>query len=898
MSQFLQTVSSEFSTSLRALLDNMEGDKNSSGSDVTLLELEHTAQSSEVSEEVSQLIENNSRLLSTCQQLKAKVREEQREGKKARKENTSLQLEREGLLCKMSETEREIIEKLSEHEALMETYSCLEERLKERERAQKQAQARIAAMETEVNKLTELLSRVQQDLAQSAERGDEYQRENLHLHEELVLKEKEMNELKSAAERVQSHARLLSALDKSIPEASDTYALVSTEEILRDTASLCDQLNSLTELFRTGETHSKYQIQACLSHALDDGNVLLQNIAALRSEHELCKETLLELQLGGRTARVDLLSRIAEMAPALKLEAEQLAEQWGETGPKQENAAQVNSLILSHLTELLTEHTGREVGPESLISTLSAVLASRDRESSLSVCSLSSESAELEGRLQESSALLSSMSAALNGEQVKRRSQARTLKKKIQKDARMIRDLQLELESAAQAEQLIRQDLSLLCDNIQACDSDSVSLGVTDPSVRTLSAAVGERNNKKIAALEGSLQAACCRGEKSLKMLEFKLSETEELSEQVRHLTLERPKLEGVIAERQLCVKELERQLSGEREESETRENLLTTKLKIIQQHIQQYDDVMFSELDKLSTQVKEDRTERDLQQQREDSSLDVIRSLREELSTKQGEIQFLNKEVTVYKVQLFNQGNSHREEIEKLKRSHQYNKPAPEKKVHFYDDLPDPTPLTVPPMTSLKGNELRSALGVALTQEQLYAKAHLSLQTERDELARENSILRDRINSIHQRTTDPLGSERSLPTVPRVAQRPEEFRQTRDNETSQVSELNTRVSKLAHYRDLYFDSKLKLRSLLWQKSYLKSQLNVCSSSLIASGLILSELGVATDKMGMNRAKSGRSKFRVYVWAVIFIHRLSHTEWRQQNVLYLVYNPVMPCLQY
>ena len=883
MSQFLQTVSTEFSTSLRALLAGMEREERrqdelaGSGSDVTLPELEQMAQASE---EVSQLIENNSRLLSSCQQLKAKVKEERTEGNKVRKENTSLQLEREGLLCKMSETEREIIDKLSEHGALLESYSALEERLKEWKRRQREAQARIVAMETEANKLTSLLSRVQRDLAESSQREDECQRENSHLQDELVLKGREIIELKSAAERVQSHARILSGLDRR-SAAPDTYTagLVSTDEILRDTTSLCDQLSSLTDQFRTGQNLS--QVRSGLSHALADGNLLLRNIAALRSEHELCKGALSELQLGESP---DLLSRIAEMVPLLKLEAEQLAEQ--------EQAAQVNSLILSHISELLTEHTGREVATEALISTLSAVLA---RESSLSVCSLGSDSAELEGRLQESSELLGSMSAALNGEQAKRRSQARTLKKKILRDTALIRGLRQETENVARREQLVREDVSRLCENVQSGNIDTASLGITSPCVRELSAVVRETNNGKIQALETSLQAAYDRGEETLKMLEIKLSDNEELNEQVRRLTLERPKLDAVNAQLQRCLLELETQLITEREDSDTRENLLTTKLRIIQQHIQKYDDVMFSELDKLSTQVKEDITERDLQQRREDSSLEAVRSLKEELTAKQEELQFLQKEVTVYKVQLFNQGNSHREEIEKLKQSNQYSKPTPEKKVQFYDDLPAPTPLTVPPMTSLKGNELRSALGVALTQEQLYAKAHLSLQTERDDLARENSFLRDRMDSLHQRTADPLGSiaKRSLPHVPCSAQKNsyEEARLASENETlaSQVSELNTRASKLAHFRNLYFDSKTKYRSLLWQKSYLKSQLSVYSTSLLVSGLTLGEQGVA---------RRGCSKFRVFVWTVIFIRRLSHTDWRQQNIIYLPYTAAKPCIHF
>ena len=893
MSQFLHTVSAEFSSSLRALLSNLEGEGEGekrqeelvgSGSDVTLQELEQR----EVSEEISQLIEKNSRLLNSCQQLKAKVREERREGDKVRKENTSLQLEREGLLCKMSETEREIIDRLSQHGALMESYSDLEEQLKERERGQREAHNRITAMETEVNSLTELLSRVQQDLSESTHREGEYQREHSHLQEELGLKEKEVIELKSAAERVESQARLLSTLGRGPPAAPGacTQGHVSTDKIVRDTASLCEQLNSLAILFHTGESCDISAVRSGLSNALADGNVLLGDIAALRNEHEQCKSELLELQQERRDSvsspeKAELISRIAEMVPVLKQEAEQLSEQWRET-----QTSQANSLTLSHIAALVSEHTGREVPTDALISTLSAVLTSRDRES---VCSLSSEGVELEGRLQESSQLLSSMSTALSGEQVKRRSQARTLKKKIQKDTAVIRKLRQELESLVQAEKLIRGDVSRLSENVQCGNFETAFLGITEPSVKELSVALGDRNNRKVQALGTSLQAACDRGDKSLKMLEIKLSDNEELNEQVRRLTLDRPRLEGVNAQLQWCVLELERQLVTEREDSDTRESLLSTKLRIIQEHIQKYDDVMFSELDKLSLQVREDRTERDLQQRRDESSIEVIRSLKDELSAKQDEVQYLQKEITVYTAQLFNQANLHREEIEKMKQSSQLIQltkppPCPERKVHFYEDLPAPAPLTVPPMTCLKGNELRSALGVALTQEQLYAKAHLSLQTERDQLARENNILRDRITSMHQRTADPLGvmtATRSLPSVPPTPSKssPEEARLARENEalSRQVAELNTRASKLALYKSQYFDSKMKFKSLLWQKSYLQSQLSAYS-------LLAGNTGV----------RRGLSKFRVYVWVVIFIRRLSHTDWGQQNNLYLPYSPTIP----
>ena len=868
-------------------VDNRQDDLNeSTDSDVTLPELVQGNRN------VNQLIGHNSALLNTFKQLKGRMREERKEGKKVRRENTNLLLEREGLLSKMSETEREIIEKLSEHSTLMESYSELEEKMKERDRALRETEARITAMEMEVNNLTELLSRVQQDLSESTQREEEYQRENTHLQENLVLKENEVVELKSAAQRVQSHAQLLSS-----------GGVASTDEILRDTASLCDQLNTLTSLLDPGASYSVSQIRSGLSHALTDGNILLQNIAALKRDHEQCKETLSELQhkAEGISDQVyaedmDLLERIAEMVPLLKVEAEQLVEQWDT--PANTRELEINRLILSHLRELLTEHIGREVTDDSLIASLSAVLASRDRRRAESVYSLGSESAELEGKLQESSLLLSSMSAALNGEQMKRRSQVRALRKKIIKDTTLMDGLQSERDSAVRSEQLIRYEISRLCENVQSDDVISLSLGVTEPCVLEVAELIGKRGNGKVSALEDTLKSAYDKWDKTTKLLELKLSENEEYNEQVRRLTMDRLKIEGINAELQSGVLKLEEQLIREREDSETRENLLIAKLKIVQQHIQKYDDVMFAELGKLSNQVKDDNVKRELQQQREDTSIDVLKKVKEELSDKQNEIEHMEREVTVYKLQLQNLENSHKqdlEEIEKLRESIQYNTPFRE---NCNDDpLPNPTPLYIPPMTPLRGDELRTALGVALTQEQLYAKAHLSLQTERDDLASENRKLRDRIDTLHQRMADPRGIL-ATPPLPRTPQgvSHEERRLKLENETlsNYMSELSTRVSKLSHYRDLYFNSKLKYSSLQWQKSYLKSQLNVYFSSLLASGLILSDMGVGSDKMGLSRTRRTLSKFRCCVWVVIFTHRLTHNKWGQQNILYLDYTPSSP----
>ena len=854
-------------------------------SDVTLPEVELVHGNMDA----NQLIGHNSALLNTCKQLKARMREEREEGKKVHIENTNLLLERDGLLGKMSETEREIIEKLSEHSTLMESYSELGERMKERDRALRETEARITAMELEVNNLTELLSRVQQDLSKSTHREEEYQRENTHLQEDLVLRESEVVELKSAAQRVHSHAQLLSS-----------GGVVSSDEILRDTASLCDQLNTLTDLLDPRAAYSISQIRTGLSHALTDDNILLQNIVALKNDHEQCKETLSKLQHRAKgisdqeyAEDMDLLERIAEMVPSLKLEAEQLVEQWGT--PVNTRESEVNRLILSHLRELLTQHIGREVTNESLIASLSAVLTSRDRDRTGSVCSLSSESAELEGKLQESSLLLSSMSVALNGEQMKRRSQLRALKKKIIKDTSLIDGLQSERDSAVRNEQLIRYEISRLGENIQSDDVSSLSLGVTEPCVIEVAELIGKRGHKKVSALENSLRSAYDKWDKTTKLLELKLSENEEYSEQVRELTMDKLKVEGVNAELQICVLNLEEQLITEREDSETRENLLRAKLKIVHQHIQKYDDVMFAELDKLSNQVKDDHVKRDLKQRKENSSIDVLKKMKEELSDKQDEIKYLEKEVTVHKLQLQNLENSHKEEIVKLKESIQYNIPSHENCNN--GPLPNPTPLSIPPMTPLRGEELRTALGVALTQEQLYAKAHLSLQTERDDLASENKKLRDRINTLHQRMTDPRGilATTPLPRTPQVESH-EEMRLKLENETlsNYVSELSTRVSKLSHYRDLYLNSKLKYSSLLWQKSYLRSQLNVYFSSLLASGLILSDMGVGGDKMGLGRTRRTLSKFRCCVWVVIFTHRLTHYKWGQQNILYLNYTPSSP----
>ena len=890
MYSFLQTVSSEFSTSLRALLENMDrqADKRqddlneSSDSDVTLPEVELV----QGNKDVNQLIGHNSALLNTCKQLKARMREERSKGKKVRRENTNLLLERDQLLSKMSETEREIIEKLSEHGTLMESYSELEERMKERDRTLRETEARITAMEMEVNNLTELLSRVQQNLSESTQREEEYQRENIHLQEDLVLKENEVIELKSAAQRVQSHAQLLSS-----------GGVVSSDEILRDTASLCDQLNTLTNLLDPKAARNISQIRTGLSHALTDGNILLQNIAVLKHDHEHCKETLTELQQKVKgisdqeyAEDMTLLERIAEMVPLLKVEAEQLVEQWG--APVNTREYEVNCLILSHLRELLTEHTGREVTNESLIASLSAVLASRDRGRTESVCSLKSESAELEGKLQESSLLLSSMSVALNGEQTKRRYQVRALKRKIIIDKASIDGLQSERDSTVRSEQLIRCEISRLCENLKSDDVISLSLGVTEPCVLEVAELIGKKGN--VPALESSLKSAYDKWDKTTKLLELKLSENEEYSDQVRRLTMDRLKVEGVNAELQTCVLKLEEQLIAEREDSETRENLLRAKLKIVHQHIQKYDDVMFAELNKLSDQVKDDHVKQDLQQRKEDNSKDVLK-MKEEISDKQNEIKYLEKEVTVYKLQLQNLENSHKEEIDKLKESIHYNTPSHE---NCNDDpLPNPTPLSIPPMIPLRGEELRTALGVALTQEQLYAKAHLSLQTERDDLASENKKLRDRFNALHQHMTDPRSvlATSPLPRTPQGVSH-EERRLKLENETlsNYVSELSTRVSKLSHYRDLYFNSKLKYSSLLWQKSYLKSQLNVYFSSLLASGLILSDMGVGSDKMGLGRTRRTLSKFRCCVWVVIFTHRLSHNKWGQQNILYLNYTPSSP----
>ncbi|KAI6645803.1 hypothetical protein LOD99_13065 [Oopsacas minuta] len=905
MFNFLQTVSTEFSTSLRALLEKIDRDvekksndlTGNSGSDVTLPEIESVQNNNDI----NQLIEKNSILLNTCNQLKARVKEERREGKNLRRENTSLMLEREGLLSKMSETEKEIIEKLSEHGALMESYSNLEEMLKDRERTQRETQARITAMGIEVNKLTKLLIRVQQDLSKSVQREDEYQCENIHLQEELVLKENEVNELKSAVERVQSHARILSALDNNISSSQNAHKTgLSTDAILRDTASLCQQLDSLAGLFGTGTSYDLYQIRAGLSHALADGNILLQNILALKNEHEHCKDALFELQQNANEYKniksdenLDLLAKIAEMAPRLKMEAERLAEQW------EEPITQQDYLILSQLRELLTDYTGRDVTNESLFSTLSALLACRDRDMNQSVCSMNSESAELEGRMQESSLLLNNMSVALNDEQMKRRSQVRALKKKILRDTTLLKNIQLERDIATSKVQLIKRELSHLCENIQSGNITDSSFGITEPCIKELAKLIDDIGNKKITALEDSLKAAYNREEKTVKLLEFKLSENEKYYEQVRQLTLDRVKIEGVNAELQTAVARIEEQLISEREDGDTRENLLNTKLRIVQQHIQKYDDFMFAELDQLSVQVKDDTKERDLQQRREDSSMDMFKKLKEELCLKQDEAQFLEKEVTVYKLKLHNLENLHREEIEKIKLSNEPEKPAENQKEYSSQYLPDPSPLTIPPMTSLKGQELRTALGVALTQEQLYAKAHLSLQTERDSLARENKQLRDRINALHQCMTDPrrLLATHSLPLVSQEHEVSfEEIRLQQENEklSNHVTELSTRVSKLSHYKNLYFDSKLKYSSLLWQKSYLKSQLNVYFSSLLASGLILGDLGVGCDRLKLNRALRGYSKFRCYVWVVIFTHRLSHSKCEQQSILYLNYTPSLP----
>ena len=595
------------------------------------------------------------------------------------------------------------------------------------------------------------------------------------------------------------------------------------------------------------------------------------------------------------TEDMDLLERIAEMVPILKVETEQLMEQCGT--PVNTRESEVNRLTLSHLRELLTEHTGREVTNESLIASLSAVLASSDRNRTESLCSLKSDSDGLEEKLQESSLLLSSMSVALSGEQMKRRSQVKALKKKVIKDTAFIDGLQSERDSAVRSEQLIRHEISRLCGNIQSDNVISLSVDVTEPCVLEVADLIGERGGKKVSALEDSLKCVYDKWDKTTKLLELKLSENEEYSEQVRDITMDRLKIEGVNAELQSCVLRLEEQLITEREDSETRENLLRAKLKIVHQYIQKYDDVMFAELDKLSDQVNGDHVKQVLQQRKESNSTDsVLKKMKEELSDKQHEIKYLETEVTVYKLQLQNLENSHKDEVGKLEELIQYNTPSHE--ISNEDPLPDPTPLSIPPMIPLRGDELRTALGVALTQEQLYAKAHLSLQTERDDLASENKKLRDRINTLHQRMTDPRGilATSPLPRAPHEEVTHEERRLKLENGTlsNYVSELSNRVTKLSHYRDLYFDSKLKHSSLIWQKSYLKSQLNVYFSSLLASGLVLSDMGVGSDKIGLNRTRRTLSKFRCCVWVVIFTHRLTHNRWGQRNILYLNYTPSSP----
>ena len=915
MGAFLHSVSSEFCSSLRTLLTAMhregrQGDSSASASDVTLPELEG---SSKERETMDQLRERNAFLVNACRELKARMREERREGKRVRKENTSLSLEREGLLAKMSETEKEIIEKISEHTALMELYSQLQQRVKERERNARDAHSQIAAMEVEVSKMNSLLSKVEKELSESRQREEEKQRENSHLYEQLAVKEKEKEvmELKSAAERVQSHARLLSAMEETAPSPplsphAYTVGLVSTDRILEEATSLCDQLSQLTELFTAGPSHSLARIRTGLSHALEDGTTLLRDVSALKIEHERCKDALFQLQMEERgydvpsdpIGGVDLLSRIAEIAPRIKLEAEVLAEQWDGREQTEVSDAASNTAML--LRAILVKHMGEEV-PQSLVASLSSLLSPRERGGSTP--SPDGADAGLGGMLQESSLLLNSMSEALTGEQLKRRSQVRALRKQTQRDCSVLRRVQLECEGARREEQLVKQALSSLLDNLCQAEECEVRLtqGVREESVRQ----VAERTerlllagyNEKIAALKERLVSTLKNWEQTRKVLEGALCENESLSHEVRELSLCRVKLEGESRQMESEVDRLCQLLREEREESEGREGLLATKLSIVQEHIEQYDRVMFLELDKLSEQLRSDTTERDEQQRREEDSQEVVRGLRQQLTAQGDHVEYLERELTIYQMKLLDH-ESRLKQIDALSSCTEETKVEKKKEVHFSQDLPEPTPYSLPPVAPLRGEELHAALGVALSQEKLFARAHLSLQTERDRLGEENKQLRDRLNSLHQRISDPLGLIPSRPAsspVPTPPQGPSPAEKRLELEkaslAAQLVELNGRLGRLESRRSLHADYRNRVKSLLWQKSYLKSQLDVYFSSLRASALILADLGVGVDKIGARSSTSGRSKFRVFVWVVIFICRLSHCQQTQPNLNFLDYTP-------